>query len=166
MVRTVTCGLRARLWIVNVRETEWTLEGEERLTVELGREADRVLARVDDDPTAILDDVELPEADRAVLADPLVREQLRVSTLEMFAQGIWGWVDDDLAICAPWGFDVAELRVPVEIRYGKTDVLAPPGHSEWLATHIPHATVVADDEAGHMSTPDERLARLRELAFA
>ncbi|HET9016335.1 MAG TPA: hypothetical protein VFN57_12115, partial [Thermomicrobiaceae bacterium] len=69
----------------------------------------------------------------------------------------------DLAFVRPWGFDVAEIRVPVQVRYGTGDVLVPPGHGEWLARHVPNARVIVDDHAGHLSTPDEHLARLQSL---
>jgi pimeloyl-ACP methyl ester carboxylesterase len=111
-------------------------------------------------------DVDLSKSDRAVLADPRVQDLLRASTREMFAQGVWGWVDDDLAVVTPWGFDVAELRVPVEIRYGATDVLVPPSHGEWLAAHVPNATVIVDETGGHLSSPDAHLERLRALVVA
>lgn len=150
----------------NVRELGWALAGEETLASELQREAQKALDRVDDDPTALLSDFELSPSDRAVLEDPGVRETLRASTREEFAQGIWGWVDDDLALIRPWGFDVQELRVPVEIRYGVTDVLVPAAHGEWLAAHITRASVTIDEHGGHLSTPDQRLDRLRALAAA
>jgi len=150
----------------NVRELGWALAGEDTLASELQREAKDVLDRVDDDPTALLSDVDLSPSDRVVLDDPDVRETLRASIREALAQGIWGWVDDDLAFIRPWGFDVQELRVPVEIRYGATDVLVPAAHGEWLAAHIPHTVVTIDDQGGHLSTPDEHLDRLRALAAA
>ncbi len=148
----------------NVREVGWALAGEATLAAELEREAERAIDRVDADPAAMLSDFELSPSDRAVLEDPGVRETLRASTREMFSNGIWGWVDDDLALISPWGFDVAELRVPVEIRYGATDVLVPAAHGEWLVAHIPHAAVTIDQHGGHLSTPDQRLERLRALA--
>ena len=147
----------------NVRELRWALAGKETLASELRGEAQTALDRLDDDPTALLGDIELSPSDRAVLEDPGVRETLRASTREMFAQGIWGWVDDDLAFVTPWGFDPAELRVPVEIRYGATDVLVPPAHGAWLAARITHAAVTIDQHGGHLSTPDQRLDRLRAL---
>ena len=147
----------------NVREVGWALAGEETLASELQREAQTALDKLDDDPTALLGEVELSPSDRAVLEDPGVRETFRASTREEFAQGVWGWVDDDLAFVTPWGFDVGELRVPVEIRYGATDVLVPAAHGEWLAAHIPDAAVTIDQQGGHLSTPDQRLDRLREL---
>jgi pimeloyl-ACP methyl ester carboxylesterase len=148
---------------VNIREFGWAFAGEETLARELEREVSEILHRLEDDPTAALAGIELSASDRAVLDDPGVRESLAKSTREMFVQGALGWIDDDLAFITPWGFDVEELRVPVEVRYGATDVLVPPSHGEWLAAHIPNATVIVDQVGGHLSTPDERLQRLSAL---
>jgi len=149
---------------VNVEEIEWALEGEDKLAAEIEREVRQILERVEEDPAAIVADVDLSDADRAVLADPGLREMLKISTRESFAHGVWGWVDDDFTVINPWGFDVAELRVPVQIRYGATDVLVPASHGEWLAAHVPNASVVVDESGGHMSTPDQHLERLKALA--
>ena len=151
---------------INVQELGWALAGEETLAKELEREARDVLDRIDEDPAALLAEVELSASDRAVLGDPQLREVLRASGREMFAQGVWGWVDDDLAFVKPWGFGVEEVRVPVEISYGRTDVLVPASHGEWLASHIPHASVRIDEAGGHLSTPDRQLERLRSLVGA
>jgi len=147
----------------NVKEFGWALEGEETLARELEREAGDWLSRLDEDPSNLLGEFELSEADRAVLQDEIVRERLRKSIREALAPGVWGWADDDLAFVKPWGFEVAEIRVPVQVRYGVGDVLAPVGHGEWLARHVPNASVIVDHEAGHLSTPDAQLERLRSL---
>jgi pimeloyl-ACP methyl ester carboxylesterase len=145
----------------NAKELEWALDGEETLARELRREAQKVLERLDDDPTALLSDFDLSASDRAVLEQPVVRQKMRESFREAVAPGVWGWVDDDLAVVKPWGFDVSEIRVPVQVRYGTRDVLVPAAHGAWLATHVANATVLVDGESGHMSTPDERLERIR-----
>jgi pimeloyl-ACP methyl ester carboxylesterase len=150
----------------NVKELGWALAGEDTLVGELERETQKALDQVADDPAALLDDFELSASDRAVLADEGVRQTLRASVVEMFANGVWGWVDDDLVLIRPWGFEVQELEVPVEIRYGVSDVLVPAAHGEWLATHIAHAEVTIDEQGGHLSTPDQRLDKLRALATA
>ena len=150
----------------NVTEFRWALAGEQTLVSELEQQAEQTVAKVEVDPSTVLDQFELSAADRAVLEDPRVQRSLRASIRESFANGVWGWVDDDLAFTQPWGFNVSELEVPVEISYGETDVLVPAGHGKWLSAHIPHATVKVDGEGGHLSTPDEHLERLRELAAA
>jgi pimeloyl-ACP methyl ester carboxylesterase len=148
---------------INVTELEWALKGEDTLTKELQREAEGVLERVDDEPDALFDDIGLSASDRGVLKQSDVREVLRASTREMFAQGVSGWVDDDLALVSPWGFEVGEIRVPVRIRYGEGDVLVPAAHGRWLATHVPGASVTADPDSGHLSTPHQHLERLCAL---
>ena len=34
---------------------------------------------------------------------------------QALANGIWGWLDDDLAFTRPWGFDLASINVPVVV---------------------------------------------------
>jgi pimeloyl-ACP methyl ester carboxylesterase len=150
----------------NVKEFKWALAGEDTLRPELEKQAKEAIAKVEADPTSLLSEFDLSPADLAVLEDPRVQQRLRATTRESFANGVSGWVDDDLAFTVPWGFDVSELEVPVEIRYGATDVLVPAAHGAWLAAHIPHATVIVDDEGGHLSSPDEALEQLRELVAA
>jgi len=147
----------------NVKELGWALEGEEVLARELEKEAEEKLSRLDEDPATLLGDFELSAADQAVLRNQIVRERMRKSFREALASGVWGWVDDDLAFVKPWGFDVEEIRVPVRVRYGATDVLVPAGHGQWLARHVPNAKVIIEDDAGHLSTPDQHLERLRSL---
>ena len=147
----------------NVKEFGWAVEGEDTLVRELEREADELLGRLDEDPASLLGEFELSEADQTVLQDQIVQERMRKSFREALASGVWGWVDDDLAFVKPWGFEVEEIRVPVQVRYGASDVLVPAGHGEWLARHVPNANVIVDHDAGHLSTPDEHLERLRLL---
>ena len=77
---------------------------------------------------------------------------VRESTAEQALNGVWGWVDDDLAIVGAWGFDVSDVSVPVLVRYGETDVLVPPAHGEWLAANVPGSQVKIDDVAGHLAS--------------
>lgn len=147
----------------NVKEFGWALDGAETLARELRPEADAMLSRLDEDPASVLSDFHLSDADRAVLEDRIVGERMRASIREALVGGIWGWVDDDLAFIKPWGFEVAEIAIPVQVRYGAGDVLVPVGHGEWLARHVPNANVIVDHQAGHLSTPDEHLNRLQAL---
>ncbi len=148
----------------NVQEFSWALEGEETLARELERESQKILASLDDDPTALLGDVDLAPADRAALEDEDLRRGWSTTLRESLRQGVLGWVDDDLAFVRPWGFDVEQIEVPVEIRYGPADVLVPAAHGEWLAAHVPNARVTVDEGSGHLVTPSEHLDHLRAFA--
>lgn len=149
---------------MNVTEFGWALEGEDRLVRELTRELREMGERVAQDPATLLgDDWDLDEADRAVMARPEMASVLREATEDNVAAGPWGWVDDDLAFTRPWGFDLPEIAVPVEVRYGARDVLVPAAHGAWLGRMVPGAVVVVEEEQGHMGDPDKIVERMRWL---
>jgi pimeloyl-ACP methyl ester carboxylesterase len=149
---------------LNVKEFSWALEGEEVLAVELARELQEMGDRVAQDPSKLLgDDWALDEADRAVMARSEMAAVTRESTQELVRGGHWGWVDDDRAFMMPWGFELAEIAVPVEVRYGARDALVPAAHGAWLGRNVPGAQVVVEHSAGHMADPDEVVERMRWL---
>lgn len=67
------------------------------------------------------------------------------------AQGVVGARDDGLAIVAPWGFDLDEIRVPVAVWQGRHDAMVPYAHGEWLAAHVPGAEAHLFEGEGHLS---------------
>jgi len=150
---------------VNIDELGWALEGEDVLAREIERTAAGMLKRVADDPSKLIsDEVELSEADRAVMASPEHHEAIRKGINEAFRHGVWGYVDDIFCLIQPWGFDVTEIRVPTRILYGLTDVLVPPQHGEWLAHNVPNAEVVIDEQGGHLPDPNLVTERFGWLA--
>jgi pimeloyl-ACP methyl ester carboxylesterase len=142
---------------VNVEEFGWALESEEVLHQELTAQAALLLGQFEDESAAVLGHVEFGDADREMMARDDVKRSMGEMVAEAFRNGVWGWVDDDLAMIVPWGFDLDELAVPVTIRYGSHDVLVPAAHGEWLGRHVPGARVVVDDSGGHMISPEEML---------
>ncbi len=139
----------------NVRLFGLALQGEDALVPELEREAVEALERFAADPAKFIgDEVKLSEADRAELARTERHDVMRQSMSEALRNGVWGWVDDDLCFARPWGFDVAEIRVPTRVVYGTSDVLVPRLHGEWLASHIPGADAVITEDRGHMPDPE------------
>jgi pimeloyl-ACP methyl ester carboxylesterase len=92
----------------------------------------------------------LPPADVAVLTGAFA-EYLRDNILAGLAVGEEGWLDDDLAFTADWGFDPAEIRVPVLVVQGRQDLMVPFAHGTWLAAHIPGCTARLSDTDGHLT---------------
>ncbi|MFC6598822.1 alpha/beta fold hydrolase [Kitasatospora paranensis] len=54
----------------------------------------------------------------------------------MWRDGLDGWVDDHLALARPWGFDPADVTVPVAVLHGTADSSCPPAHARWLLARI------------------------------
>lgn len=104
-----------------------------------------LLARLQDD---------LPDQDRRVVADRGIRSMLLESYAEALRTSAYGWVDDALAFCSPWGFDPATVTVPVLLWHGAHDVFSPASHARWLADRIPSAAVVVQIGAAHFGALD------------
>lgn len=75
--------------------------------------------------------------------------------------GMAGFVQDDLAAMAPWGFDLGGLAVPVRIVHGADDRMIPAAHARWLAARIPGAVLDVVDSAGHIGSLEGAPAALR-----
>ena len=109
----------------------------------------------------------LTEVDRAVVDDE-VAQWLTEVFHHAAAQGVRGVRDDGLAAVAPWGFDLADITVPVSVWQGGEDAMVPPTHGAWLAAHVPGARAHLLDGEGHLTLVTTRLpevlADLRDLA--
>ncbi|WP_326735360.1 alpha/beta fold hydrolase [Streptomyces sp. NBC_01022] len=102
-------------------------------------------------PVQLIDDLrqELTNSDRMVVNDVGVRTMLLRNYLEGLRTSAYGWIDDALAFSHPWGFDPADITGPVLLWHGEKDVFSPVGHTRWLASRIPGATVVVEPAAAH-----------------
>jgi pimeloyl-ACP methyl ester carboxylesterase len=62
-----------------------------------------------------------------------------------------GAMDDDLATVGPWGFDPADVKVPVLVVHGDADRMVPPGHGAWLAGQIAGSQRWSRPGEGHIT---------------
>ncbi|MFC0849192.1 MULTISPECIES: alpha/beta fold hydrolase [Streptomyces] len=116
--------------------------------------AARLIPRSDEirrNPIQLLDELrrDLTHADRMVVKDAGVRSMLLRNYQEALRTSAYGWIDDALAFCSPWGFDPADIAGEVLLWHGVKDVFSPVGHSRWLAERIPGATAVLEPAAAH-----------------
>jgi pimeloyl-ACP methyl ester carboxylesterase len=138
----------------NVEEFEATLRGEADIRGIAESERAGMFARFDSGDANLLgDDYELSEADREQMAKHAVR--IAIQFRAGLGRGVDGWVDDDIALTKPWGFDVADISVPVLLTYGRLDTLVPAAHGDWLAAHIPHAMTRVNEGTGHMGDDED-----------
>jgi pimeloyl-ACP methyl ester carboxylesterase len=110
-------------------------------------------AAIRSDPARLLDDLrrDLTDDDRRIVSDTGIRAMLLRNYQEALRTSPYGWIDDALALCRPWGFELSAIRAPVLLWHGKKDVFSPASHSCWLAGRIPRVTTVLDPAAAHFA---------------
>lgn len=108
----------------------------------------------------------LPQVDQERMT-PELAQDLVDGMHHGLATSVDGWLDDDLAFCKPWGFDLSAITVPVSLWQGSDDLMVPFAHGQWLAAHLPSAHAQLLDGEGHLSIAigrtDEMFAGLLQL---
>jgi pimeloyl-ACP methyl ester carboxylesterase len=144
----------------NLDEFGAVLEGEEALRPYLLEQRDAMLGG---DPGALAEALLslLCPPDRAVLTGEVARffhDQIQAGIVG----GIDGWLDDDFVFAKPWGFELADIRVPVQIWHGVQDQFVPVAHGRWLAEQIPGAEVHIYEEDGHLTLQLSRIGDVHD----
>lgn len=101
----------------------------------------------------------LSPADAAVLTGELA-EFLVSANRDGLAPGDQGWWDDARAEVSPWGFELAQISVPVLLLHGRQDQFVPFGHGQWLAAHIPAVEARLLDDDGHLTLFEHRISEV------
>ena len=138
--------------------------GEEQLRTYLTAEADEIRAAGPERLVAVMETLLGPE-DRAVLSGAFA-EYLLKADRHGLADGVDGWVDDDLAFLAPWGFELSSIDRPVLLLHGDDDRFVPVAHGRWLADHIPGVEARIDAADGHLTLIERRLREVNEWLLA
>jgi pimeloyl-ACP methyl ester carboxylesterase len=127
-----------------------------RAKIEKDREA--ALATPAEDLSKSLESLLTP-TDAAALTGELA-EYLSWSMKDGLAPGVEGWWEDSVAFSGPWGFDLAQISVPVLVVHGRQDMFVPFGHGEWLAAHVPGAEAWLLDNDGHVTLMENRMGEV------
>ena len=90
------------------------------------------------------------DADKKALEGPIA-DAYATSVRKGLAVSFDGWIDDDIAFIQPWGFNLADIKVPVLIWQGDQDLMVPHAHSYWLEKHIPGSQLNFVPGHGHIS---------------
>jgi pimeloyl-ACP methyl ester carboxylesterase len=101
----------------------------------------------------------LPQVDLAALTGEFA-DDLAASFRAAVANGIEGWLDDDLAFLQPWGFEPADVTVPTLLWQGVEDLMVPVSHGRWLAASLPKVTAHLEPGEGHLSITLGALGRM------
>jgi pimeloyl-ACP methyl ester carboxylesterase len=139
----------------NLDEFGATLEGEEVLRRYLLEQRDELLASSAETIAETMESL-LCAPDRACLTGELaafLRDQVQTG----IRGGVEGWLEDDFAFLRPWGFELEDIKVPVQIWHGAQDQFVPVAHGNWLAERIPGAEAQIFDEDGHLTLQVNRI---------
>ena len=142
----------------NVQEFKLVLEGEQAIRPLAEEQAAELRDATQDDWVEAMAPF-LTAADAGEVRGPI-----GATLLEHFKHGtavsVDGWIDDDLAFARPWGFDIAQIRVPVLLWQGRQDAMVPFGHGQWLACTVPGVTADLTEHDGHLSLLTQRAPEL------
>jgi pimeloyl-ACP methyl ester carboxylesterase len=94
----------------------------------------------------------LPPVDREEITHES-QERMTVGWKKGLSTGIEGWLEDDIALTTPWGFDISAVTTPVAFWSGRQDVLVSPDHTVWMAQRLPAADLHLIGAHGHISLP-------------
>ena len=131
----------------NVREFTTAASQPELLNETLAQVADEIKA----DPVSHVSTLrrEMPPADQRVVTDTGILRLLANNFTEALRESAAGWLDDDLALVTPWGFDLSDIHVPVLLWHGENDVFSPAAHARWLHGRIAGAELWVGSNAAH-----------------
>ena len=148
----------------NVQDFEAVLAGPEALEPVLLRDQAEMFSAGPDGLRQAMLTILSPVDQAAFTAD--VAEWIYAVMAEGAAKRIEGFRDDNLACVAPWGFDPADIGVPVLLLQGVQDLMVPPGHGRWLAAHIPGVEAEISDAEGHITLLTGRIPEVHEWLLA
>lgn len=91
----------------------------------------------------------IPESDKEIFTSGKAIDNLTISVREGFKNGWEGVAHDDIVVNQNWGFDIAEIRVPIEIWHGQMDVNVPYHAGEYLHKWITNSHLKSIPDEGH-----------------
>jgi pimeloyl-ACP methyl ester carboxylesterase len=138
----------------NVDDTRLYLTDEAAARAKMDKDRDELLAASPDDVASTMESLLTP-TDAAALRGDLA-EYLDSSSQDGLAPGSEGWWEDNCLV-RPWGFDPADIAIPVLLLHGRQDMFVPFGHGEWLAARIPGVEARLFDHDGHLTLMRNRV---------
>jgi pimeloyl-ACP methyl ester carboxylesterase len=148
----------------NIEEFAAVEAGEAQLHAFLEGEASELLSAGPAEIKAAFGDL-LSEVDREALSIEFA-EYFSASSRRGLANGVWGWLDDDVASVLGWGFDVRAIATPVSIWQGAEDRMVPFAHGQWLAANVAGARSHLLPGEGHISLVADSYPRVLEDLLA
>jgi pimeloyl-ACP methyl ester carboxylesterase len=94
---------------------------------------------------------QLPDVDREILSVPKNRAHFLAVVRSAFRKGELGGVEDLVLVSRPWGFDLRQVPMVVNLWFGGKDVIAPPAAGRYLARALERSEARYYPDEGHLS---------------
>jgi pimeloyl-ACP methyl ester carboxylesterase len=107
-----------------------------------------------------------PRGDKELLARPEFRAMFLDDLLNGSRFHFGAVLADVILFTRPWGFEAADVQVPVHWWHGDSDHIIPHAHGVHLADRLPHArftTIHGESHLGGLGVATEVLSQLMEL---
>jgi pimeloyl-ACP methyl ester carboxylesterase len=100
-------------------------------------------------PESLLDGYETPEGDRWFLEDPQRRRSYFEAARESVRQGAEAFAWEDIDVCLPWGFRLADIATEVHVWHGEQDTIVARAHIDFIVETLPNALLTVWPDSGH-----------------
>jgi pimeloyl-ACP methyl ester carboxylesterase len=107
-----------------------------------------------------------PRGDKELLARPEFKAMFLDDLLNGSRFHFGAVLSDVILFTRPWGFEAADVQVPVHWWHGDSDHIIPHAHGVHMAERLPHArftTVDGESHLGGLGVATEVLTQLMEL---
>jgi pimeloyl-ACP methyl ester carboxylesterase len=107
-----------------------------------------------------------PRGDKDLLARPEFRAMFLDDLLNGSRFQVSAPLGDVILLTRPWGFEAADVQVPVHWWHGDSDHIIPHAHGVHLSQRLPHATfttIPGESHLGGLGVATEVLTQLMEL---
>jgi pimeloyl-ACP methyl ester carboxylesterase len=143
---------------LNAEDARLLLTDRKAARAKLDKEREEMLAASASELAETMKSILTP-TDAAALTGELA-EYLTQAAHEGLAPGNRGYWEDNCAWVSPWGFDVADIAVPVLLLHGREDKFHPLAHGQWLAAHIPGAKARFLENDGHLTLLERHIGEV------
>ena len=112
----------------------------------------RVQQLMNDPDNVIKNKDRLAPPDTALLTNrPEIGALFRTSQIESMRQGTKGAAQEIHLFTQPWGFDLADITLPISLWYGEHDVNTPPAMGHYMHNLLPNSTLKIIPNQAHFS---------------
>ncbi len=94
-------------------------------------------------------DKKIPERDHLALGGINAPQNFNENIKRGLSQGIVGAEQDIKIYTNDWGFDLADIKIPIAVWHGTHDTLTPTSFAQYLHNKIPHSTLNIIEGEGH-----------------